>query len=429
MRNEFLEHYVPSETEFAEMWTNGLIIFDTNSLLRLFRYRETTVQQIFEILEAIPSRIWCPYQIAWEYQRNRFTKIQEAESSFQAAMKDFETAHTASSNRLRGLQDFGIHPKLRLDGKVAELSKFVEDSITDIRKEYSESPLADYFNQIHDRLGRFYIGKLGSEPSPEVLDRRIEEARQRTAAGAPPGFIDAKEKQKDKSNPDRSVFGDVLLWFEILEYATTNKKDVIFVTEDNKEDWWKKENGKTIGALPELRREYRKNTGRSIYFYNVSRFLENAKKYLKINVSEESVADAKKNAVELIPLSMITSGPEFLVDIGNKQFPRRYYEAPEHQYELRRFHALDDRRRSLQGEIERLSMGIPGARSRLMQFPIEERRASPADMKPDVRRAHTTYLDIRERIKHLENELQRVYADMGVESSIAEKISNTRLKS
>jgi hypothetical protein len=328
MRSEFLEHYTPSDAEFADLWTNGIFIFDTNALLRLFRYRETTVQQIFEVLLKADDRVWCPYQVAWEYQRNRLVKIQEAEASFQGAMKDFENAHDASSERLRGLQDFGIHPKLQLDTKISDLSRYVQQKIGEIRSEYDANPLNEYFNGIHDRLGRYLEGKVGAEPTADLLAQRIASAEERTSVNVPPGFVDAAEKKKDKTALPQSVYGDVLLWFEIIDYAKEQKKSVIFVTEDNKKDCWKKDKGRTIGPLPELGREFRKHAGGDVYFYNVSRFLENAKRYLNVDVTAESVADAEQ-AFQLSARPIVYLTPEtFVSDSPSLSEYRNVSESP-----------------------------------------------------------------------------------------------------
>ena len=52
MRKLFPGHYTPSDEEFGKIWKDGLIIFDTNVLLDLYRYSENTVKALFDVMES-----------------------------------------------------------------------------------------------------------------------------------------------------------------------------------------------------------------------------------------------------------------------------------------------------------------------------------------------------------------------------------------
>ena len=73
-------------------------------------------------------------------------------------------------------------------------------------------------------------------------------------------------------------------------------ENVIFITDDAKDDWWYKisSNGKkTIGPLAELQSEiYRKSNIRNFHMYSTSMFLEDGKSNLAVDVSESSIEDA-----------------------------------------------------------------------------------------------------------------------------------------
>ncbi|XYD10166.1 PIN domain-containing protein [Methylobacterium sp. NMS12] len=414
MKSEFSEFYGLSEDLLVSMWTEGLVIFDTNALLRLYRYRENTVEEIFRVLDLVKDRAWCPYQVGWEYQKNRFVKIREAEKSFQDAMKDFENAFTASSNRLRGLKEFGIHPKLGLDSKVYDLAQYVDSSVKSIRSEYDKHPLTEYFLSIHDRVGEFYQGKLGPEPDQERLNSMISAAQIRINELNPPGLIDAAEKQKAGAEP-RSVYGDVLVWFEIMECAKSAERHVIFVTEDNKEDWWQKEQGKTIGPLPFLRREFRKEVGKQVYFYSVAKFLDRARHYLNVSVSEDSVVDARETAshdVNFITIEELdnaalsaSTSENLLQDIRKPEAEVWPIVDPSPSRGEILFNLLRTRERAykLLQDKKRTSENL---RAKWMEYPAEVRAMNVSDMPPNARTASLVYFNSKRILRNAEEKFK-----------------------
>jgi len=77
MKKNFPGYYRPSEAEFAELWENGIFIFDTNAILNLYRYPQNISKELIGILKIIAAknRLWIPYQVALEYQNNRLNVI------------------------------------------------------------------------------------------------------------------------------------------------------------------------------------------------------------------------------------------------------------------------------------------------------------------------------------------------------------------
>lgn len=60
----------------------------------------------------------------------------------------------------------------------------------------------------------------------------VQKEKSRYYKEIPPGFKDGKTKDGiDKYN-------DLILWKEVLKYCRENDKNLIFVTDDVKPDWW-----------------------------------------------------------------------------------------------------------------------------------------------------------------------------------------------
>ena len=96
----------------------------------------------------------------------------------------------------------------------------------------------------------------------------------------PPGY-------KDAAKPDEGI-GDVIIWNTLLDLAKQQKKDVIFVSNEEKADWRLRSGTETLMARPELRHEFYQRTGCHFYIMNWATFLE------VVNATATTVAEAKR---------------------------------------------------------------------------------------------------------------------------------------
>lgn len=86
--------------------------------------------------------------------------------------------------------------------------------------------------------------------------------------------------------------GDLLVWREMLAKAATDKKPIIFVTDDRKEDWWLFHKGKQLGPRTELLRESRDATGQLFWLYLPAQFLKWASEHVQ-KVTRDAIREAE----------------------------------------------------------------------------------------------------------------------------------------
>ena len=98
----------------------------------------------------------------------------------------------------------------------------------------------------------------------------------------------------DANKKNGDPIGDYLIWVETLEEATRLKVDVLFVTGDTKEDWWRQERGQAKGPHPQLAEEMRNVSGVRLFMLRPASFLKHAGELLHVKVSPESVQDAQR---------------------------------------------------------------------------------------------------------------------------------------
>jgi PIN like domain len=279
VRDQFPEFYQPTPRQFTALWRDAIIAIDANVLLDIFRYSTETTKQLFSVLEDLGERIWIPHQAAFEYQKNRHAVGVEAIAAYDDAIKQLDAVVESLKSALK--------KNAQSDEMLAGVTKAfttTKQKLDDARERHSKLvPL----EKLHDDITKLLDGKIGPAFAQQELAARIALAEARTKDKVPPGYKDSGKKTRDK-------YGDILIWFQILEHAKAAKKPIILVTGDAKEDWWWIQQGKTLGPRPELRREIFDVAAVDFYIYSPERFLENARRHLGANVTNAAISEARK---------------------------------------------------------------------------------------------------------------------------------------
>ena len=143
--------------------------------------------------------------------------------------------------------------------------------------------------------------KVGTSPNDQkALDDLYKIAESRYKNKIPPGYLDENKNDIciDSTLIYKKKFGDYMVWHQILEHAKNQKiTDVIFITNDLKEDWWKKydvSGEKFNQPRPELIDEALNIGGiQNFIMYDSGRFLSHSSKFLNIEISDSSVKEIR----------------------------------------------------------------------------------------------------------------------------------------
>lgn len=291
MKKAFFEYYAPTPEEISSIWRNCLLVLDANVLLNLYRYSVSTRDDILSTLKKFSSKLWMPFQIGWEYQNNRELVIsktyglpKELSCKIRSKKEDFLNSFKSEYLRNPFLSQEALSKKL--DKLEASLIKFIEDK-------FKDAPDMDDEDIVCRELNTIYDGKVGDDFTHEELLNLYQDGMQRYSAKIPPGYKDAAEK---KDRGDRHVYGDLILWKQIIRQSGSQKKDVVFVCEDLKEDWMRTENGKKKGPRRELLREFHDETGgQKIVFMNQQRFLDFVHSLPEHSVKSSTIKEVNVN--------------------------------------------------------------------------------------------------------------------------------------
>ncbi len=288
MRDSFYGYYPPSDNEFEELWSSGLIILDASTLLNLYRYSSPTSGEFIGVLRSLRDRLWIPYQVGLEFQRNRLDVIDQQIQAYDVVLNTISSAQKSIEQELNRYKK---HSTLNADELLADYEAATNRIVQKISESkdshVSSAPTALRADPVWIAVTELLDGRVGQAFDNEELSRIYEEGDRRYSAKTPPGYRDAS-----KEVPDR--YGDLVLWKEVLRKVGTEPTTAIFVTDDNKEDWWRIVRGQTLGPRIELIEEFYRSCGRRVHFYGPNQFLTYAKERLSASVSDSSLGEVRQ---------------------------------------------------------------------------------------------------------------------------------------
>lgn len=286
MKNKFFNYYRKNEDEIQKIWDDSLIVFDANVLLVLYKSSEDTKNDILSIMKYYSDRLWIPYQVAYEFHDNRINTIFKRKEEHVKLVDQLEKF----SNSLKSQYPRHLHTV-----DIEKIEETTQHVVADLKKREENYPEYNINDSILDAITSLYEGKVGDDFSEEEMKELFKEGGERYKSKIPPGYCDEKEK---KDSLPRQLYGDLIIWKQIIKKASADKKNVIFVTGDKKEDWWDEKNGKRIGYRIELSKEFSDSTCHDVHIYTTECFLNYAKEKIK-GVRDETISEIEEISAEL----------------------------------------------------------------------------------------------------------------------------------
>ncbi|HEY9633139.1 MAG TPA: PIN domain-containing protein [Coleofasciculaceae cyanobacterium] len=310
MRDLFRGYYKPTPEELAAIWEKCVFSFDANILLHIYSYTPETRERFFEILTCLKDRIWIPHQVAYEYHKNRIYVISDQVKAYEEIEVILDKHFFNFKNEI--LKDYKRHPFLKTRGIVEDLEKAVEEIKSKIRLAQTNHPNYLEADDLREVLTDLLEGKVGNPYSDEELENIYQKAEKRFSYKKPPGYKDAKK-------PIPKSYGDVILWFQLIDFARLQQKSIIFVTDDDKEDWWLKYEGETIEPRPDLIQEILSEVGVEdfkFYMYHSDQFIDYAEKFLGLPIKPEAVKEAREIMLQDSSVKRIIVDSNYLRSVG-----------------------------------------------------------------------------------------------------------------
>lgn len=280
---EMFKGYIDySNNEYKDIWQNAMIVVDSNILLNFYRYSEDTRNKIFEILEKLKTRLWIPYQVGKEFFDNKnkvmVNSYNEYDNLMSSLVKKLQEAKDETNKRKNNQLKCKKDINEILDKSIEEIGKLLNDEKVNKKPKFSN-------DDIEKKIIKLFNNAIGEKISGSEYEKMKNEGLRRFKELIPPGYKDnAKEEN-----------GDYYIFYSIIKKTKEVNKDVIFITDDVKEDWFNEINGEKHGGRYELLNEFYKETGRLLIMYTSDGFAEAYNKNLDKDFADENTIKELKS--------------------------------------------------------------------------------------------------------------------------------------
>ncbi len=265
-------------------------------------------------MEGLKDKVWLPYQAALEYQRNRLSVIAEQKRRFREVRTAVEKGVGSLEADLGKLQLVKRHSTIDATKLLFDLHAAQEKFLKRLSEQEDDQRDVTDEDPIRERLNAVFSNRVGEAPSEKSIREIETEGKVRYESKMPPGYRDQAKEGETFTHQGflyRREFGDLILWKQVMTHARErNIKQLIFVTDDDKEDWWcitDSEGLKRIGPRPELTEELRRQSGVERFFMLSSeRFAPLFAGLLKVSLQAktiEQVQDVKSTLSESVDIT------------------------------------------------------------------------------------------------------------------------------
>ncbi len=251
------------EKKIEEIFKDAIFVLDTNSLLAPFNTGKENIEEIRKVYQKLieESRLYIPEHVLLEFAKNRSTKISNLYTNIDNLLS---TIPSIKSFEYPILGELDAYKELKENREeiISNIKKY-KDSLDNIKSGITNWNWSDPVTSMYKSTFPEDI-IFSTNLSEEDL---IKEYDERLAHDIPPG-------NKDKSK-DNNAIGDFVIWKSILNLGKEKKSDIIFISNDEKNDWLLKGNKKSISTKFELVDEfYRVSESNHFISMTFTEFLE-----------------------------------------------------------------------------------------------------------------------------------------------------------
>lgn len=235
---------------------NTVIIMDTNVWLDIYILTPESIKEIIDTFNTHIDYFWMPHQVKFEYDNHRNDNRKNAINRYRDLKSNSNKVLNKSIQNIKSF--FQIYNEngsieledlwIQIEDKLRNVMSFIGEETDKCDKLYQN----DILNILtSDRISEF-ADKLYTKNTVKVKTRiemikLYEEAELRYKYCLSPGFTDKNKSDNDKSRNNFRIrkYGDFLIWKEILEFVNDTKKNILFIENERKSDWWDGTNSDT----------------------------------------------------------------------------------------------------------------------------------------------------------------------------------------
>jgi hypothetical protein len=300
--------YKMSEKREKKLWKESIIVFDSSALLDMYFLPKQTRKKVFDnfFSKSLYGRLWIPFHVSFEYDKNRHSVIKKpiienckplkdiTLKSIKKSIKSIEDSASELKNKTKKDDKYPHLQQEEIDKYVKIIETFKTESeefektiIKQIDK--AENEIRDLVNNddVFEAIEKYF--SIGRDFTFDEIIEITKEGKHRYEYSIPPGYEDLKDKKGTQ------IFGDLIIWKQIIEYASEIKKPILLICNDIKEDWCYKEDGtekRIKSPREELIKEIFDIAKVEFWMYNLPQFLYKSNEYIA-ETPEETIDSSK----------------------------------------------------------------------------------------------------------------------------------------
>ncbi len=238
-----------------------LVVLDTNVLLVPFNTGKESLGKIKEIYSELAKekRLIIPGQVAREFARLRPDKLKTVFQQL-TRKRDKYSIDTAGYPLLESLTEYQevVELEIKIDSQLAEYRQKLTRLLEAIQAWYWDDPVSLLYRELFN-CNIIY--------DPEVEEKGfLADLNFRNNNNIPPGYKDAGKKNGGA--------GDLLIWNAVLQLGKERGAHVVFVSGDEKPDWWYQSEKQALYPRFELVEEFRQaSNGKSLHIIRFAELL------------------------------------------------------------------------------------------------------------------------------------------------------------
>lgn len=309
MDEDKIKLYQIDKEKEIRLWETAIFVFDSSSLLDFYYLPKKTRENIYsETFPHLENRLWIPAHVEYEFLKNREKIIPKPISErykdlrdeickvklmftkeIQKRVDDISRQTVKDDKHPYIEQTHILEIQTQIESFEKELKKFEDNILLQIKDAEQEILNVKLDDDVLKAIKLHF--SVGKEYSYEKIIEISVEGKHRYEFKIPPGYGDHFKGEKKGTQ----IFGDLIIWKQILDYSKDKDAPVIFITNDIKkdEDWCylDKKNGedRILAPREELIKEIYDCSKTEFWMYNLPQFLFHAKEYLKSNIPEQTI--------------------------------------------------------------------------------------------------------------------------------------------
>lgn len=283
-----------------EIKDDCIFIIDTNVLLLPYATSSSGFEEIKKAFSKLIAKgqLLIPAQTAREFAKNRPEHIKTLFQQLITLKSKISKPVMPQYPLLESLSEYkeAVELEKQIQEQQKKYSKKIDEILERIKQWRWDDPVSAVYKELFKPE---FIQELNLSQ-----DEILKDLERRNKHSIPPGF-------KDKGKDDYGV-GDLIIWKTILEVAKTRNKDIVFVSGDEKNDWFYRSDSQSLYPRFELITEFKNHTeDKTLHIIKLSKLLD------LFGAAEEAVSEVQikefEMDVDVFPLVLDGSQAEELV--------------------------------------------------------------------------------------------------------------------